>query len=116
MSSMKRTETDVFPPEVMAELEATVADDRGLRDPAKMGEPPATWTDWREEIWRRLGDLDFAVPSIPADAATTNEGRPRSVASASNGSSPEKDTPKALGFVTSSSTACASSSHRTSTR
>ena len=68
MSTMKETETDsVFTPEVMAELQK-LADDaaKGIRDPERMRQAAERMDRTREEIFRRIGLVDFAVPTIRA--------------------------------------------------
>ena len=68
MSTMKETGSDsVFTPEVMAELQK-LADDaaKGIRDPERMRQAAERMDRTREEIFRRIGLVDFAVPTIRA--------------------------------------------------
>ena len=63
---MKTMETDsVFPPEVMAELqEAAHRAAKGIRDPEVVRQSRARMDRRREEIRRKHGVLDIAVPAI----------------------------------------------------
>jgi hypothetical protein len=56
-----------IPPEVMAELQKA-ADDaaKGIRDPEKMREACERMDRTREQIFQRIGYVDFAVPTIRA--------------------------------------------------
>jgi len=68
MGARNTTETGAIPAEEMAELEATVADlIRGVRDPAKMEEAAREMDEGREEIRRRLGELDLAASLTDPD-------------------------------------------------
>lgn len=64
MSTVNET-PPAAPAEDLADLEATIADlIRGVRDPRKMDEAAREMDEGREEIRRRLGDLDIAVELI----------------------------------------------------
>jgi hypothetical protein len=68
MSTMDKPETEsVFTPEVMAEPQK-LADDaaRGVRDPGRMRQAAERMDRTREEIFQRIGLVDFAVPTIRA--------------------------------------------------
>jgi len=56
-----------IPPEVMAELQKA-ADDaaKGIRDPEKMRGACEEMDRRREQIFRRIGSVDFAAPTIRA--------------------------------------------------
>ncbi len=66
MSTMNETET-AFTPEVMVELQK-LADDaaKGIRDPERMRQAAERMDRTREEIFQRIGLVDFAVPTIRA--------------------------------------------------
>lgn len=56
-----------IPAEGLAELEAVIADlIRGIRDPEKIRRACEDMDRTREEIRRRIGVIDFAVPTIRA--------------------------------------------------
>jgi hypothetical protein len=54
-----------IPPEVMAELQQAAIDAaKGIRDPEKMRQARERMDRTREQIFRRIGLVDFAVPTI----------------------------------------------------
>ena len=56
-----------IPPEVMAELQEAVENAaKGVRDPEKMRLAAEEMDRTREQIRRRIGVVDFAVPTIRA--------------------------------------------------
>ena len=64
---MSRTETPTttIPPEALRELEEAIDRAlRGVRDPEAMRQAAERMDRTREEIYRRVGLLDFAVPAI----------------------------------------------------
>ncbi len=59
--------TPAIPPELMAELQLAAEDAaKGIRDPEKMRLAAEEMDRTREEIYRRVGLVDFAVPTIRA--------------------------------------------------
>ena len=63
-------DTSAVPGADMAELQQAVADMiRGARDPAAMDEAAREMDEGREEIRRRLGELDIAVTLTDPDDA-----------------------------------------------
>jgi hypothetical protein len=64
MSTTRETPSAI-PPEVMAELqEAADRAAKGIRDPERMRQAIERMDRTREEIYRRVGTLDFSVPTI----------------------------------------------------
>lgn len=56
-----------FTPELMAELQKAAEDaSKGIRDPEKVRQACERMDRTREEIRRRIGVVDFAVPTIRA--------------------------------------------------
>jgi hypothetical protein len=56
-----------IPPEIMAELQNAAVDAaKGIRDPEKMRKACERMDRNREQIFRRIGVIDFAVPTIRA--------------------------------------------------
>jgi hypothetical protein len=56
-----------IPAELMAELDNAVQDlIKGVRDPAKMRQAAEEMDRTREAIYRRLGLVEFAVPTVRA--------------------------------------------------
>jgi hypothetical protein len=64
-----------IPPDVMAELQKA-ADNaaKGIRDPEKMREACEEMDRTREQIFQRIGFVDFAVPTIRALRDGNDEG------------------------------------------
>ncbi len=67
MATAERPPASVFTPELLAELQRAVEDAaKGIRDPEKMRRAAEEMDRTREQIYRRIGLVDFAVPTIRA--------------------------------------------------
>ena len=55
-----------IPPEIMAEMQAAIERDEGIRDPEAMRKACERMDRMREETYRKHGLLDIGVPSIRA--------------------------------------------------
>ena len=67
MATVDKPEASIFTPELMAELQRAAEDAaKGIRDPEKMRRAAEEMDRTREEIYSRIGIVDFAVPTIRA--------------------------------------------------
>lgn len=68
MATAQKPQIDsVFTPEVMAELQRVAEDAaKGIRDPERMRKACERMDRTREQIFQRIGLVDFAVPTIRA--------------------------------------------------
>lgn len=94
-AGVRELEPAVIPPELLAKLEEAVDHAmRGVRDPKAMDQAAREMEAGREELYRRLGEVDLAVELTDRDERGTSSTR----ASRSSGSFPSRRPPGRYGF------------------